>query len=103
MNFKLTVIVFCLASQVTVAKRTKELDYASLEKDYSNLVYNESYKNFAKAEKQIAKKSVEALINGKVKRKGRELAVYLARHNIAYARLVAEEQWTKQEIQKRSK
>jgi outer membrane protein OmpA-like peptidoglycan-associated protein len=82
------------------AKKTKELDYASLEKDYNNLVHNENYKDYAKNEKQIAKKSVEALINGQVRRKDRKLALYLARHNIAYARLTAEEEWIKQEIEK---
>lgn len=93
-------MIICFFSSSLSAKKTQELDYASLEKDYNNLVYNENYKDYAKPEKQIAKKSVEALINGKVKRKDRELALYLARHNIAYARLTAEEQWIKQEIEK---
>ena len=90
-----TVIFF---SSPAYAKKAKQLDYASLEKDYNNLVYDEKYKIYAKSEKQRAKKSVEALINNKVKRKDRELAVYLARHNIAYARLVAESQWIEQQI-----
>lgn len=98
------VVILCLlmlsSSPSLWAKKSKQLDYASLEKDYNNLVHNENYKDYAKPEKQRAKKSVEALINGQVKRKDRELALYLARHNIAYARLMAEEQWIEVEIEK---
>ncbi|VAW34066.1 Outer membrane protein A precursor [hydrothermal vent metagenome] len=95
---KTLTIIMLILSFLSEAKRAKQLDYASLEKDYNNLVFDQTYKAYAKAEKQIAKKSVEALINGKVKKKNRDLAVYTARHNIAYARLVAEEQWIKQQI-----
>ncbi len=85
---------------VSEAKTDKKLDYASLQKDYNNVIRNEKFKPFAKPEKQIAKKSVEALINDKVKRRNREQAIYMARHNIAYARLVAEAQWINAEIEK---
>lgn len=88
---------------VCEAKKNKELDYASLQKDYNNVIRNEKFKPFAKQEKQVAKKSVEALINDKVKRRNREQALYLARHNIAYARLVAEAQWIAAEIEKEQK
>ncbi len=80
------------------AKRNKELDYASLEKDYNNLIHNPKYLKLATEEKRTAKLSVEALINNKVKRKEKEKAIYLAKHNIAFARLAAEEQWIKREI-----
>ncbi len=96
-------IIFILLLTTNAFAKKKQLDYAGLETDYNNLVYNEKYKNFAKAEKQIAKKSVEALINNKVKRKNREQALYQAKHNIAFARLVAEEQWIKNEIAKEQK
>ncbi len=96
---RLAIILTLLLTLTThaFAKKNK-LDYAGLETDYNNLVYDEKYKDFAKSEKQIAKKSVEALINNKVKRKYREQALYQAKHNIAFARLVAEEQWIQNEI-----
>ena len=100
MRLVILILLMLTITSSVWAKKTKELDYASLEKDYNNLVHNENYKDYAKNEKQIAKKSVEALINGQVRRKDRKLALYLARHNIAYARLTAEEEWIKQEIEK---
>ncbi len=99
MTRSIFILILLVVSFISVAKRVQELDYASLQKDYNNMIHNEQYKPFAKPEKQKAKKSVEALINGKVKRKSREQAVYIARHNIAYARLVAEEQWIAAEIE----
>ncbi len=97
------VLLLSLLMSTPIFAKKNTLDYAGLETDYNNLVYNEKYKDFAKAEKQIAKKSVEALINNKVKRKNREQALYQAKHNIAFARLVAEEQWIKNEIAKEQK
>ncbi len=96
---RLVIILILLVSTHSFAKK-KQLDYAGLETDYNNLIHDKKYKGFAKTEKQIAKKSVEALINNKVKRKNREQALYQAKHNIAFARLVAEEQWIKNEIKK---
>ncbi len=96
---RLIIILTLLVSTHSFAKK-KQLDYAGLETDYNNLVHDKKYKEFAKSEKQIAKKSVEALINHKVKRKNREQALYQAKHNIAFARLVAEEQWIQNEIKK---
>ena len=93
-------IVLIMFSCLSMAKRVAELDYASLQKDYNNMVHNEKYKPYAKPEKQAAKKSVEALLKGKVKRRGRDLALYLAKNNIAYARLVAEAQWIEAQIKK---
>ncbi|MCF6288746.1 MAG: OmpA family protein [Proteobacteria bacterium] len=80
------------------AKKPQELEFASLETDYNNLIHDEKFKPFAKEQKQLAKLSVEALINKKVKRKNKQQALYLAKNNIAYARLVAEYQWTENEI-----
>lgn len=94
----LITVLFLVSSFFCEARKSKELDYASLEKDYNNLIHDEKYKTFAKLEKQLAKTSVEALINGKVKRKNRELAVYISRHKIAFARLVAESQWIESQI-----
>ncbi|HFC30298.1 MAG TPA: hypothetical protein ENJ44_04565, partial [Oceanospirillales bacterium] len=103
MKNKYTILVFIIGLSLlnlADARRSKELDYASLETDYNNLVHNEKYKNYAKTEKRVAKLSVEALINNQVKRKNRAKALYIAQHNIAYARLVAEEQWLQNEIAK---
>ena len=93
-------VILCLMifSVTSEAKKIKELAYASLQKDYNNLIDDEKYKIFAKPEKRVAKLSIEALINKKVKRKNKELAVYVAGHNVAYARLVAESQWIEQQI-----
>lgn len=100
MKIKAIILLICFSVSVTVsARKSNELDYVSLEKDYNNLVYNETYKPFAMDEKMIAKKSVVDLLTGKVKRKYREQALYQAKHNIAYARLVAEEQWLQKQIE----
>ena len=97
-------IIFALLFTTHAIAKKKQLDYAGLETDYNNLISNKKYKQFAKPEKQIAKKSVELLINRKIKRKNREQALYQAKHNIAFARLVAEEQWIIHEInQEKSK
>ena len=100
MNYrKISLFLSLFLALTTVhAKKSKELDYASLELDYNNLVHNQKYVPYAKAEKIKAKKSVEALINNQVKRKLREQALYKAKNNIAYARLTAEAQWLKNEI-----
>jgi outer membrane protein OmpA-like peptidoglycan-associated protein len=98
MKFLYLFIICLILSSVVNAKRSKEIEYASLEKDYNNLVANIKYKPYAKSAKQVAKKSVEALINGQVKRKAKELAIYVANNNIAYARLVAEAEWIENEI-----
>jgi len=94
------IIAILSFSSICDARKSKELDYASLELDYNNLINNQKFKPFGKSEKQVAKKSVEALINGKVKRKNREQAVYVARHNIAYARLSAECEWIESELKR---
>jgi len=85
--------------QVAIAKRAEQLDYASLEKDYENLVFDEKFKPYAMPEKLSAKKSVEALINGQVRRKNREQALYMSRHKVAYARLIAEQQWIEHKLE----
>jgi outer membrane protein OmpA-like peptidoglycan-associated protein len=96
---KYFLLIVCLMfSSFSQAKRSKDVEFASLEKDYNNLVMNLKYKPYAKSAKQIAKLSVEALINRQVKKRDKDLAVYVARYNIAYARLVAEAEWTENEI-----
>lgn len=96
-KFNLVVVLLLIAFN-TSAKKVKVLEFASLEKDYNNLVHDEKFQPFAKKEKQIAKKNVEALINKKVKRKNKEQALYMAHHYIAFARLVAELEWIVNEI-----
>jgi len=96
-SLSILTLILLLSSQCD-ARKSKNIDYASLEKDYNNLIENEKYKAFAKPEKGRAKQSVELLILGKVKRKNRELSIYISRHNIAYARLVAEYQWIEQQL-----
>ena len=91
-------IILLLSFSLADARKSKPLEYASLEKDYNNLVNDEKYKSYAKTEKISAKKKVEALINNQVKRKNIEQAVYVARNKIAYARLAAESEWIENEI-----
>lgn len=97
MNKIIIALVVLLSTNVD-ARKSKDLEYVSLETDYNNLVRDEKFKTYGKPEKQVAKKSVEALINNQVKRKNKAQALYMASHNIAYARLVAEQQWTENEI-----
>lgn len=91
-------IVLLFSYSVCEARKSKPLEYASLEKDYNNLINDEKYKPYAKSEKISAKKKIEALINHQVKRKNVEQAVYVARNKIAYARLAAECAWIENEI-----
>ncbi|MFK8013038.1 MAG: OmpA family protein [Marinicellaceae bacterium] len=98
MKYIIVTIIILLYSVNIEARKSKNVEYASLEKDYNNLIQNEKYKAYAKKEKLIAKKSVSDLLNGKVKRKKREISLYLAKHNIAFARLVAEYQWIETQI-----
>ncbi|MCF6319344.1 MAG: OmpA family protein [Proteobacteria bacterium] len=95
---KLLTVVLLFSFAVCDARKSKPLEYASLEKDYNNLINDEKYKPYAKAEKKSAKKRIEALMNGQVKRKNVEQAVYVARNKIAYARLAAECSWIINEI-----
>lgn len=95
-------LVLLLSSAFADAKKP-QLDYVSLEKDYNNLIHDQKFIAFAKPEKQIAKRNVEALINNQVKRKNREQALYIAKHHIANARLMAEYQWIEAEIVKEQK
>jgi len=97
-NLFIAICLLVLSSNIQ-ARKSKNVEYVSLEKDFNNLVQNEKYKPFANREKQIAKNSVNALLNGKVKRSKRELALYLAKHNIAFARLVAEYQWIEAQLE----
>ncbi len=94
----LLTIILLLSYGLSDARKSKPLAYASLEKDYNNLINDEKYKPYAKAEKISAKKRIEALMNGQVKRKNVEQAIYVARNKIAYARLAAECAWMNNEI-----
>lgn len=99
MKYILMAVALMIFSVSIEARKSKNVEYVSLEKDFNNLIQNEKYKPYAKREKQIAKNSVNSLLNGKVKSRKRELALYLSRHNIAYARLVAEYQWIEDQIE----
>lgn len=92
-------VVLLLSYGLCDARKPKPLAYTSLERDYNNLINDEKYKPYAKAEKISAKKEIEALMKGQVKRKNIEQAVYVARNKIAYARLAAECEWIKNEIE----
>ena len=90
MKYLLAVISLVLLSTQIDARNSKNVEYISLAKDFNNLIENEKYKPYAKKEKLAAQSSVNNLVNGKVKSRKKELALYLSRHKIAYARLVAE-------------
>ena len=96
-----TFIIVCFSLMISTqlaARKTKNVEYISLEKDFNNLIQNEKYKPFAKKEKLAAQKSVNLILSGKVKSRKKELALYLSKHKIAYARLVAEYQWIENQI-----
>ena len=95
----LLTITMLFSYGLSEARKSKSLEYVSLEKDYNNLINDEKYKPYAKAEKISAKKRIEALMKGQVKRKNVEQAVYVARNKIAYARLAAECAWIKNEME----
>jgi len=99
MKYLLAVISLVLLSTQIDARNSKNVEYISLAKDFNNLIENEKYKPYAKKEKLAAQSSVNDLVNGKVKSRKKELALYLSRHKIAYARLVAEYQWIEAQIE----
>lgn len=95
--------VAVFAACPALAKKSKSVDFISLEKDYENLIQDPRYKDLAKKEKLDAKRDIEKLINGQVRKKFQPQAVYLARQKISFAKLVAEEQWLQLEIEKAHK
>lgn len=90
---KYLILLLLVTSNFAEARKKNSVDFISLEKDYENLIRDTRYKGLASSDKIAAKKDIEALINGKVKRKHQEQAVYIAQQKIAYARLRAEEEW----------
>jgi outer membrane protein OmpA-like peptidoglycan-associated protein len=81
------------------AKKKVSIDFISLEKDYENLIHDDKYKNLALEAKISAKKGIESLINGEVRKKEQPQVVYVTRQKIAYARLMSEFEWLQLQIE----
>ena len=91
-------LMICLLFFVVSAEAKKNLELESLRVEHDNFATDERYKDYAKEEKRLAKQAIEAIYNqskGKVK----EQAVYVARHKLAYAKLIAESELLKAQIQ----
>lgn len=100
MNNKYLLILVCFCSFSVQSK--KDLQLESLRIEHDNFVTDEKYKNHADTEKKLAKKAIEAIYNqpkGQIK----EQAVYIARHKLAYAKLVAESELLQMQIEKERK
>ena len=90
------IISAVLLSAAVQAK--KDLELESLRVEHDNFVTNERYKGYAKEEKRQAKQAIEAIYNqskGKVKEQG----VYIARHKLVYAKLIAESELLQEQIE----
>lgn len=84
-----------LISQLSLAAK-KNLELEALRIEFDNFITEAKYKPFARVEKSAAKASIESLYNqrGKVK----EHAVYMARHALIKAQMVAESEYLDQQL-----
>ncbi len=94
-NLTAVLMLMLLAPATWAAKKNLELEALRIE--FDNFITETKYKEYAKAEKSAAKASIEALYNqrGKVK----EHAVYMARHHLTKAKMVAESEYLDDQIQ----
>lgn len=94
MNKIFIVFLLCFALSAESAKKNLELEALRIE--FDNFVTESKYKPFAKTEKATAKKAIEKLYSqrGRVK----EHAVYMARHQLNRAKMMAEIAYLKQQI-----
>ena len=89
-------LVICGVTPLSWAAK-KNLELEALRIEFDNFITETKYKPYAKVEKSAAKTAIEALYNqrGKVK----EHAVYMARHHLTIAKMVAESQYLDGQIQ----
>ncbi len=91
------VFITCLLvlPNITLAAK-KNLELEALRIEFDNFITVDKYKPYAKTEKSAAKAAIESLYNqrGKVK----EHAVYMARHHLNKAKMVAENEYLSAQI-----
>jgi outer membrane protein OmpA-like peptidoglycan-associated protein len=89
-----TMLLLLILQSGLTAKKNLELEALRIE--FDNFITEAKYKPYAKTEKQTAKSTIEALYNqrGKVK----EHAVYMARHALIKAKMVAESEYLDQQL-----
>jgi len=81
---------------VPVEAAKKNLELEALRIEFDNFITDDKYKPFAKDEKAKAKSAIEALYSSR--RKVKEHAVYMARHYLNSAKMLAEIAHLKQQI-----
>ena len=82
-------IILCLLICAPVGMAAKKnLELEALRIEFDNFITDEKYKPYAKAQKNQAKMAIESLYNQKGKVK--EHAVYMARHHLTKAKMLAE-------------
>lgn len=93
---KSLMIMLCLLVFQSGLAAKKNLELEALRIEFDNFITEAKYKPYAKAEKQSAKATIEALYNqrGKVK----EHAVYMARHALIKAKMMAEAEYLDQQL-----
>ena len=93
---KSLMIMLCLLVFQSGLAAKKNLELEALRIEFDNFITETKYKPYAKAEKQSAKATIEALYNqrGKVK----EHAVYMARHALIKAKMMAEAEYLDQQL-----
>ena len=91
----LSALLMLLMSQIGAAAK-KNLELEALRIEFDNFISQAKYKPYAKAEKNTAKVTIEALYNqrGKVK----EHAVYMARHALIKAKMIAESEYLDEQL-----
>ncbi|VAW48130.1 Flagellar motor rotation protein MotB [hydrothermal vent metagenome] len=91
----LLVLTLLFISQLGIAAK-KNLELEALRIEFDNFITEAKYKPYAKAEKNTTKATIEALYNqrGKVK----EHAVYMARHTLIKAKMIAESEYLDQQL-----
>ncbi|MCF6301043.1 MAG: OmpA family protein [Proteobacteria bacterium] len=85
---KSIILIFALLFVTDTFAAKKNLDLEALRVEYDNFVADKKYKKYAKAEKLVAKQTIEQIYQRKGKVK--QHAVYMARHKLAFAKLTAE-------------
>lgn len=98
---KLSLLMLLLIIGSGTAAAKKNLALEALRIEFDTFAQEQRYKPFAQVEKHAAKQRIEELYNKKGKIK--EHAVFMARHALTVAKMSAEKQYLKAEINKADK
>ncbi len=93
---KTILLMLSVAISFNVFAAKKNLELEALRVEFDTFITDEKYKPYAKAQKAKAKAAIEELY--KKSRRLKEHAVYMARHELNSAKMMAEIEYLKQQI-----